>query len=205
MARARRRSDPPGTGETPENARGGFLVVLLPGFGPEVEEGANSAARGLITAARIDRGPAVRRVLGWLAAAGFPVEVEARRFALTVWPADGWKRPVRGPEQVTALVRDADDFLRVLSDRRPALLVLVSCYLFDALRDPALAARVEAVLGRTVEHARRLTSTRLRVEGERRERALVLALPVPGPNTTPEFERELTEALRLFFTGALEA
>ena len=203
MARARRRSDPPGTGETPENARGGFLVVLLPGFGPELKPGANPAPRGLITAARIDRGPAVRRVLGWLAAAGFPVETEARRFSLAVWPSGGWKRAVRGPEQVTERVRDSDEFLRVLAERQPSLLVLVSCYLFDALRDPALTERIDAALGRTVEPARRLTSTRLRVEGERRERALVLALPGPGPNTTPEFEEELKDALRLFFAGTL--
>ncbi len=94
-------------------------------------------------------------------------------------------------------------FLRVLAERQPTLLVLVSCYLFDALRDPALTERIDAALGRTVEPARRLTSTRLRVEGERRERALVLALPVPGPNTTPEFEEELKDALRLFFAGTL--
>lgn len=192
------RLNPPAAADTPENLSGGVLLVLLPGFGPE-DGGRDPAAltrpRGLLTSAQIDRGPYVPRVLKWLAAAGLDLRSAAPRLQLAVWPEAFEGRP-HGPQCVKALVRQSDAFLKTVAERRPRLLVFVSCYLHDAACAPELDGPLTAALGRAIEPPRRLCASRLRVQIQRRERALILALPVPTANATPAFEAELTAALR---------
>ena len=144
--------------------------------------------RGLLTSAQIDRGPYVPRVLKWLAAAGLDLRSAAPRLQLAVWPEAFEGRP-HGPQCVKALVRQSDAFLKTVAERRPRLLVFVSCYLHDAACAPELDGPLTAALGRAIEPPRRLCASRLRVQIQRRERALILALPVPTANSRPNSRR----------------
>ncbi len=215
MAFAKKLENPPLTGDTLENTSRGVLVVMPPFFGPPepvrpegVSETAWTAAlqkrrraRGLITSPQIDRGEAVRRALGWLERAGFPVRSEARRFALFVWPRE-WKGPHHGPQQIPRLVEDSREFVAELDRRRPALVVFLSCVLLDAMNDEQLLPLLEESAGRPVSPLQRLVSTRLRALTQRWSRTTVIALPIPGPNTTEAFEAELEAGLRNFFHAA---
>ena len=191
------RLNPPAAADTPENLSGGVLLVLMPGFGPEDggrDPGALMRPRGLLTSAQIDRGTAVPRVLKWLAASGLDLRSAAPFLQLTVWPEAFEGRP-HGPQCVKALVRQSEAFLQTVAERQPRLMVFVSCYLHDAACEPELDEALSAALGRALEPPRRLCAARLRTQIQRRERCLMVALPVPTANATPAFEAALTAAL----------
>lgn len=189
----------PGTADTPDNADGGVLIVLPPGWGPEKRPGEEEPkARGLITSAQIDRGPLVPICLHWLERAGLPVRRNVRSFSVAVWP----KMPlenVRGPQMVPKLVAAGEDVLAECRRRHPRLVIFLSCYLFDAFRDTALADEVSDIFGAELEKTRRLTRRRLRAEVVRYERALVLGLPLPSQNTTSVIVEDLVEGLTSLF------
>jgi hypothetical protein len=196
------RLNAPGTGEYPENARKGAMIVMLPGYGPLPSEKTTTplarSARGLITSPQIDRGPFVPRLLAWLRAAGVDTQAYARYFRLCTW-CERLDPKLHGPQMVKALAADADHFLAEVTAHHPALIVFMSCYLHDAVCEPSVTERLGPVFGRPLTPPRRLCDTRLRAQVQRWERTLMIGLPVPGQNATPAFAEALAESLRPIF------
>ncbi len=191
----------PGTADTPENTDGGILIVMPPGWGPEKHEGEKEPkARGLIVSAQIDRGPVIPECLRWLERSGLDVRETAKAFSVLVWPSE----PIRnahGPQTVPKLVENRAMFIDECRRRRPRILIFLSCYLYDAFRDAGMADDVREVFGHELEKSHRLTSTRLRAEAMRVEKAIVLGLPLPSRNTTPAFVDALVKGLSPIVNG----
>lgn len=203
------RINPPDTGPTNENKRGGIMIVMFPGYGPEVPDAPEGMddeewvrllqsrvkARGLITSPQIDRGPAVRAVLGWFEKAGMNLKKEAPKFSIFIWP-QSWMGYRHGPQKTARLLEASDEFVEAAFKRSPGLVVLLSCYMIDALNDPKVVEMLEPVFGEPVEKPRRITSTRLKAMAQRWQRTLMIALPIPGPSTTDEFVEDLVKGLK---------
>ena len=193
----------PGTADAPENLARGVLIVMPPGFGPEIDdaelppEGEERRAflekimrpRGVITAPRIDRGHAVAETLRWLSAAGFPVESQAKRFSILTRPAV-WDGRARDGH----VVRDAE-----FAKRTPLIAVFLSSQLLDAANDPAVRELLAPFTGRPLEPAFRLSGERLRILGQRWEKTLMIGLPVPRRSMRPGFPEEAARAVRTLF------
>ena len=162
----------PGTADAPENLARGVLIVMPPGFGPEIDdaelppEGEERRAflekimrpRGVITAPRIDRGHAVAETLRWLSAAGFPVESQAKRFSILTWPAV-WDGRARDGHVVRDAVSEAERLRDEFAKRTPLIAVFLSSQLLDAANDPRALHRAPArarlpTLRRTAPHPR---------------------------------------------------
>ena len=97
---------------------------------------------------------------------------------------------------VNALVKQSEAFIEEMNDTQPALIVLVSCYLHDALLVPEIENGLEPALGKPLMPPTRLCTTRLRAQAQRWERALVISLPIPSQRTTPAFVEALTNELK---------
>ncbi|EJX06908.1 hypothetical protein EVA_04979, partial [gut metagenome] len=102
-------------------------------------------------------------------------------------------------QMVPKLAAAAECLLAACRQRRPQMVIFLSCYLFDAFRHEALADEIRALFGSPLEKSRRLTRGRMRAEGVRYERALVLGLPLPSRNTTAAVADDLVEGLSTFF------
>lgn len=216
------RLDVPATADTPENMSGGCLIVAPPGCGPlcpEVESDMAqderealperlahlTRARGVITATQIDRGPAVRRVLHWLEAAGINVQAESRSFALMTWPKIQHQKPwegcrLRGAELVRAMEAQIAQFGAVCAARRPKLVVLLTPAMADAINTTCALETLRESLGVPQSPPRRLTDQRDRALVQRWPGMLLLALPVMSPHMTPEAEAEVAASLKTLFT-----
>ena len=191
----------PGTADPPQNTEGGILIVMPPAWGPEKRPGEKEPkARGLIVSGQIDRGPVIPECLRWLERAGLDAREEARAFSVLVWPPVPFDN-AHGPQTVPKLVEERATFVDECRRRRPQILIFLSCYLYDAFRDPGRAIEVRDIFGREIEKTHRLTATRLRAEAMRYERAIVLGLPLPSRNTTPAFADALVEGLAPMMNG----
>ena len=188
------RFNPPLTMETPENAGGGIAIVLLPGYGPHSPDPESGRPRGLVTSSQVDRGPVVREVLKWLSDGGLDLRRHALSFRLVIWPAS-WEKSLHGPQMVPELVRCSDAFVQEMTTVRPSKVVLVSCYLHDALDSPEMHARLFPAFGKPLTPPARLCRTRLRAQVQRWERTLVVSVPIPGTSTTHAFKQVLTASL----------
>ena len=202
----------PGTADAPENLARGVLIVMPPGFGPELNDAElppeGEARRalleklmrpwGVITASRIDRGFAVSETLRWLAAAGFPVEAEAKRFSIFTWPA-AWDGRARDGHVARDAVREAGRLRDEFQKRSPLIAVFLSSQLLDAANDPAVREFLAPVAGHPLEPAFRLSGERLRILGQRWEKTLMIGLPVPRKSMRPGFPEEAARAIRTLF------
>ncbi|WP_297610240.1 hypothetical protein [uncultured Sutterella sp.] len=202
----------PGTADAPENLARGVLIVMPPGFGPELDdaelppEGEARRAfldkimrpRGVITAPRIDRGYAVAEALRWLSAAGFPVESQARRFSIFTWP-EIWDGRARDGHVVRDAVSEAERLRDEFEKRTPLIAVFLSSQLLDAANDPIVRELLGASAGRPLEPAFRLSGERLRILGQRWEKTLMIGLPVPRRSMRPGFPEEAARAVRTLF------
>lgn len=190
------RSNPPKTLDTPENMHRGIALVLLPGYGSQQTTIDQNEPKGLINSPHVDRGFVVATVLGWLHQAGLDVKRMAPAFRLCVWPETWESQSLHGPQMVNALVKQSEAFIEEMNDTQPALIVLVSCYLHDALLVPEIENALELALGKPLMPPTRLCNTRLRAQAQRWERALVISLPIPSQRTTPAFVEALTNELK---------
>lgn len=190
------RSNPPKPIDTPENMHRGIALVLLPGYGPKDFNGDQPYAKGLIDSSHVDRGTAVQTVLAWLNKSGLDVKRQASAFRLVVWPEKWVESNLRGPQMVSALVEQSSAFVKEMNETQPALLVLVSCYLHDALLNPEVVKALKPALGKPLMPPTRLCSTRLRAQVQRWEKALVVSLPIPSQRTTSAFSEALALGLK---------
>ena len=190
------RSNPPKPIDTPENMHRGIALVLLPGYGPKEFNGDQPYAKGLIDSSHVDRGTVVQTVLAWLNKSGLDVKRQASAFRLVVWPEKWVESNLRGPQMVSALVEQSSAFVKEMNETPPALLVLVSCYLHDALLNPEVVKALKPALGKPLMPPTRLCSTRLRAQVQRWEKALVVSLPIPSQRTTSAFSEALALGLK---------
>ena len=190
------RSNPPKPIDTPENMHRGIALVLLPGYGPKDFNGDQPYAKGLIDSSHVDRGTVVQTVLAWLNKSGLDVKRQASAFRLVVWPEKWVESNLRGPQMVSALVEQSSAFVEEMNETQPALLVLVSCYLHDALLNPEVVKALKPALGKPLMPPTRLCSTRLRAQVQRWEKALVVSLPIPSQRTTSAFSEALVLGLK---------
>lgn len=190
------RSNPPKPIDTPENMHRGIALVLLPGYGPKDFNGDQPYAKGLIDSSHVDRGIVVQTVLAWLNKSGLDVKRQASAFRLVVWPEKWVESNLRGPQMVSALVEQSSAFVEEMNETQPALLVLVSCYLHDALLNPEVVKALKPALGKPLMPPTRLCSTRLRAQVQRWEKALVVSLPIPSQRTTLAFSEALALGLK---------
>jgi hypothetical protein len=190
------RSNPPKPIDTPENMHRGIALVLLPGYGPKEFNGDQPYAKGLIDSSHVDRGTVVQTVLAWLNKSGLDVKRQASAFRLVVWPEKWVESNLRGPQMVSALVEQSSAFVKEMNETQPALLVLVSCYLHDALLNPEVVKALKPALGKPLMPPTRLCSTRLRAQVQRWEKALVVSLPIPSQRTTSAFSEALALGLK---------
>lgn len=190
------RSNPPKPIDTPENMHRGIALVLLPGYGPKDFNGDQPYAKGLIDSSHVDRGTVVQIVLAWLNKSGLDVKRQASAFRLVVWPEKWVESNLRGPQMVSALVEQSSAFVKEMNETQPALLVLVSCYLHDALLNPEVVKALKPALGKPLMPSTRLCSTRLRAQVQRWEKALVVSLPIPSQRTTSAFSEALALGLK---------
>lgn len=190
------RSNPPKPIDTPENMHRGIALVLLPGYGPKDFNGDQPYAKGLIDSSHVDRGTVVQTVLAWLNKSGLDVKRQASAFRLVVWPEKWVESNLRGPQMVSALVEQSSAFVKEMNETQPALLVLVSCYLHDALLNPEVVKALKPALGKPLMPPTRLCSTRLRAQVQRWEKALVVSLPIPSQRTTSAFSEALAIGLK---------
>lgn len=190
------RSNPPKPIDTPENMHRGIALVLLPGYGPKEFNGDQPYAKGLIDSSHVDRGTVVQTVLAWLNKSGLDVKRQASAFRLVVWPERWVESNLRGPQMVSALVEQSSAFVKEMNETQPALLVLVSCYLHDALLNPEVVKALKPALGKPLMPPTRLCSTRLRAQVQRWEKALVVSLPIPSQRTTSAFSEALALGLK---------
>lgn len=190
------RSNPPKPIDTPENMHRGIALVLLPGYGPKEFNGDQPYAKGLIDSSHVDRGTVVQTVLAWLNKSGLDVKRQASAFRLVVWPEKWVGSNLRGPQMVSALVEQSSAFVKEMNETQPALLVLVSCYLHDALLNPEVVKALKPALGKPLMPPTRLCSRRLRAQVQRWEKALVVSLPIPSQRTTSAFSEALALGLK---------
>ena len=190
------RPNPPKPIDTPENMHRGIALVLLPGYGPKDFNGGQPHAKGLIDSSHVDRGIVVKTVLAWLNKSGLDVKRQASAFRLVVWPEKWSESNLHGPQMVSALVKQSGAFVEEMNETQPALLVLVSCYLHDALLNPEVVKALKPALGKPLMPPTRLCSTRLRAQVQRWEKALVVSLPIPSQRTTSAFSEALALGLK---------
>lgn len=188
---------------TEENRTGGILVVT----GAETVP-ANPVTRlAFFSDAACDRGPVIRRFVEWFNLWGMPlIETRGkegafeRAFTMTVWPAV--KPKGHGPQTVPETAREIAALTEVLNERKPRLIIFLSCYLWQAVNTEAALPLVEKSLGRRLDAGRRISSTRLAAYEQHFERARILALPLPSKNTTDAFVTALAQPVQRFFKAA---
>lgn len=189
---------------TPENSSGGVAIVTFGGLGPEVKP----ARRGFFFDNSIDRGTVLNRFCTWFDAWGIPVQrlrgsdgAFERSFFTFEWPADPITN-AHGPQMVGKIAEQIDALKTMLEERRPRLVIFLSCYLWQAANTEASRAALLPVIGAPLEDGRRITTARLAAYLQPWQGTTMLALPQPSKNTTPAFVATLAAGVQEAFERA---
>lgn len=178
---------------TEENSEGGILVVTLPGFGPEKLP----TRRGTFFDNSVDRGRVLEDFIGWFAMWGIPVKrvrgtegAFERSFFTLEWPREEIQN-AHGPQTVKVIASHIDEFLKVVENCKPRLIIFLSCYLWQAVNLDEIKTLLEPALGKPLDEGRRITDKRLGAYLQRWQKCAMLALPQPSKNTTEAIVRSL--------------
>lgn len=192
--------------DTPNNMKGGILVVLPPGYGPA--EDTPPSERSFFSDSAVDRGRALARFVSWFPVWGIPLATTRmtagefeRSFFCCEWPAS----PVsgaRGPQLVQKYSVKCAELAATIRSREPRLVIFLSCYLWQAANTDQGRVLLADALGAPQEPGRRISPVRLAAYAQRWEKAMVLALPLPGPNTTLQFVQSVGNAVQRAFREA---
>ena len=148
---------------TQENALGGVLVVTQPGYGPEEY---SSARRAFLFDKSVDRGPVLNRFGDWFELWGIDVKrvrgtegAFERSFFTLEWP----EVPVsgHGPQTVPHIAEHILALRDSILERRPRLVIFLSCYLWQAVNLPSSLEVLSDACGSPLDHGRRITMTSL--------------------------------------------
>jgi len=192
--------------DTPNNLKGGVLVVLPPGYGPE--PGTPPSDRSFFSDSAVDRGKTLAQFVSWFPVWGIPLATTRmtagdfeRSFYCCEWPSV----PVtgaRGPQLVQKYAAKCSELAAVIHDREPRLVIFLSCYLWQAANTDEGRLLLADALGSPLEPGRRISPLRLAAYAQRWQKACVLALPLPGTNTTESFVQSIGSAVQRTFKEA---
>ena len=164
-------------------------MVTQPGYGPESY---SSARRAFLFDKSVDRGPVLNRFADWFSLWGIDIKrvrgtegAFERSFFTLEWPP----QPVSGHESIFAL-RD------VLLERRPRLVIFLSCYLWQAVNTPNAQSALNEACGEPLDQGRRITGERLAAYAQKWTKVRMLALPQPSKNTTEKCVLAMAQGVR---------
>lgn len=183
--------------DTKENQQGGILVVTMPGYGPKT----TSARRSFFFDKQVDQGPVLNQFRQWFDLWGIPVERSRgfdtdfeRSFYTFEWPKVPIEPHVHGPQLIPKIALHLFELIDVLAIRQPKVIVFLSCYLWKAVNLSADAFLT--TLGRPRDQGRRITSRRLSAYIQHWDKTTMLALAMPGKNTTDDYVLSLAQGVR---------
>ena len=182
--------------------QGGLLIITLP----------NQGATGLLSSQYFDRqadhGKIRDALTQWMSVWGIKVSTSARQYGHleantqeVVW-CDDVPKSLHGPQTVPYFAENGQRVLDKMQAQAPRLIIVFSGYLYEALKSPAMASAVTAIIGRAKTPARRITTERLKALHQSFERCEMLVLPTPSKNTTRTYVESLTTAVRQAFETA---
>ena len=173
-------------------------MVTQPGYGPESY---SSARRAFLFDKSVDRGPVLNRFADWFSLWGIDVKrvrgtegAFERSFFTLEWPP----QPVsgHGPQTIPHIAESIFALRDVLLERRPRLVIFLSCYLWQAVNTPNAQAALKEACGEPLDQGRRITGERLAAYAQKWTKVRMIALPQPSKNTpAPENVQDpLTES-----------
>jgi hypothetical protein len=124
-----------------------------------------------------------------------------RSFFCCEWPSSPVSG-VRGPQLVQKYSVKCAELAAAIRSREPRLVIFLSCYLWQAANTSEGRLLLKDALGAPQEPGRRISPVRLGAYAQRWEKAMVLALPLPGPNTTHQFVQSVGNAVQGAFRQA---
>ena len=194
---------------TSENASDGILVVLFPGLGPQ----SFGPRRGTLFDNSVDHGQTLERFCAWFDVWGIPVHrvrgsetAFEKSFFAAEWPADpAVYAGAHGPQMVSKIAARTKELALVLQERRPRLVIFLSCYLWQAANHPDALEILKPIIGNPLETGRRITSERLAAYVQPWEKCTFLALPQPSKNTTERYVLSLAAGVQSTLTQARTA
>lgn len=181
---------------------GGLLIIALP----------NQGATGVLSSQYFDRqadhGKIRDTLVQWMDIWGIKVSSSGRQYGTleantqeVVWCKEVPSH-LHGPQTIPYFAEHGQQVLDVMQAQTPRLIIIFSAYLYEALKSPAMAAQVTAIIGRAKTPARRITTERLKALHQSFERCEMLVLPTPSKNTTKAYVETLTAAVRQAFDTA---
>ena len=182
--------------------QGGLLIVTLPG------QGAVGKLPTHYFDPRARQGKIRDALVKWFAIWGIPLTrstanpswLEAHTTEV-IW-CDEVPTHLHGPQTVRYFVETADRVVETIKALRPKLILVLSAYLYEAMADDRVAPRITEVIGKAKSAPRRITTMRLKALEQRFEHASLLVLPTPSKNTTDDYIRSLSAAVRDNFEAA---
>ncbi len=184
---------------TKENKTGGILVLLLPNFVERIGMG----SRSFLSDRTLLLGKTLSSFCDWFTLWGIPFSRTSgtegafeRSFFVASWP-DATPANAHGPQLVPKIAEHASELNALLLQRRPRLVIFLSCYLWQAMNLAKDAFLLSA--GSPLDEGRRMTDKRLSAYIQHWEKLTTVALPVPGKNTTKDFVLSLAPGMQSVF------
>jgi hypothetical protein len=191
----------PTTLPTEENKEGGVMIVLASGYGPQQ----SAARRSFFSDTGVDKGAVLNRFVTWFDQWSLPLAKRRgadtsfdRRFFCIEWPESDIG-PAHGPQQVARFADRIDELVRVVEERRPKIVVFLSCYLWQAVNLPDSMQALKKAWGAPKSAGRRLSSHRLGAFHQSWDKVEIIALPMPSKNTTDAFVLSLAQPVHAIF------
>ena len=183
-------------------SQGGLLIVTLP------DQGAMGPLKSHYFDPRAKQGKIRDALVKWFTLWGIPLSgstnnptwLEAHTTEV-IW-CDSVPPELHGPQTIKYFARNGDRVAQIIEETRPKLIIVLSAYLYEAMSTGELAERITAVIGKARTAPRRITNLRLKAMEQKFERANMLILPTPSKNTTDDYVRSLSAAVRENFESA---
>ena len=182
--------------------RHGILIVTLPG------QGATGERSSHYFDPKANHGKIRDALALWFTLWGIPVGHSAnfateleKNTAEVLW-CDEVQEHLHGPQTVRFYAQCGERVLECIKTQQPAVIIVLSAYLYEALASEFLASKVTALIGKALGPARRMTTMRLKALEQKFEHAHMLVLPTPSKNTTDAFVTTLTAPIHQALTSA---
>lgn len=184
---------------TKENKSGGILITIAPDFVQAVQ----ADRRSFFSDKTLSHGTALDLFCSWFEFWGIPLVRRAgtetafeRSFCVATWP-EVMPENSHGPQLIPKIAEHASELNAVFAERKPKLVIFLSCYLWQAMN--VAKGVFSQTAGIPLEAGRRLTDKRLAAYAQRWSTLMTVALPLPGKNTTKEYVCSLAGGMQSVF------
>lgn len=182
--------------------QGGILIVTLP------DQGAVGALVTHYFDPRAKQGKIRDAIVKWFAIWGIalsgstsnPNRIESHTTEV-VW-CNSVPAELHGPQTVKYYAQNGERVIEAIETLRPKIILVLSAYLYEAMASSDLAPKITAVIGKALGPARRITNMRLKALEQKFEHSRIIVLPTPSKNTTDDYVRSLSAAVREAFEEA---